>query len=288
MIETRRAPLVIALALLATALPASLGCKPSGEGTGAAAADEAPIERRACRHVASVTADLSEADCLNEAGRLSRMCRNAEAIFACFTDLEEGDDWQLCTERCEDMTVAAQDERREGTPSPDGWRVVSEASLVPAQQQQRERAAAARQELAETLVARLLTTIQGEGAVAAIDVCRQAAPQIAAQVAETHGVAIGRTSHRLRNPANQPPDWARTQVEQRVAEPVLLSGPDGQLGVLTPIRTSAVCLQCHGAADALAPGVTEILAQHYPADRATDFEEGDLRGWFWVEVGGAP
>ena len=30
--------------------------------------------------------------------------------------------------------------------------------------------------------------------------------------------------------------------------------------------------------------VKEALAASYPADRATGFREGDLRGWFWIEV----
>jgi hypothetical protein len=30
--------------------------------------------------------------------------------------------------------------------------------------------------------------------------------------------------------------------------------------------------------------VREELAERYPADRATGFKVGDIRGWFWVEV----
>ena len=30
--------------------------------------------------------------------------------------------------------------------------------------------------------------------------------------------------------------------------------------------------------------VREALATHYPADQATGFQTGDLRGWFWVTV----
>jgi len=27
-----------------------------------------------------------------------------------------------------------------------------------------------------------------------------------------------------------------------------------------------------------------VLAAKYPMDQATGFKEGDLRGWFWIEV----
>jgi hypothetical protein len=30
--------------------------------------------------------------------------------------------------------------------------------------------------------------------------------------------------------------------------------------------------------------VTAAHAAKYPKDQATGFKEGDLRGWFWVEV----
>ncbi len=34
----------------------------------------------------------------------------------------------------------------------------------------------------------------------------------------------------------------------------------------------------------LDPAVKEVLASGYPRDEATGFAEGDLRGWFWIEV----
>jgi mono/diheme cytochrome c family protein len=51
-----------------------------------------------------------------------------------------------------------------------------------------------------------------------------------------------------------------------------------------PITISAQCLACHGARDRLAPGVADALAKLYPKDNATGYDDGDLRGWFWVEV----
>ena len=45
-----------------------------------------------------------------------------------------------------------------------------------------------------------------------------------------------------------------------------------------------MCDSCHGPADRIDPAVQAMLAVRYPGDRATGFVEGQLRGWFWVEV----
>ena len=69
---------------------------------------------------------------------------------------------------------------------------------------------------------------------------------------------------------------------------------------LAQIRVGAVVVESHAAsprqggygdADAgegagIAADVLDALKKNYPDDQATGFEEGDLRGWFWVEVGG--
>jgi hypothetical protein len=41
---------------------------------------------------------------------------------------------------------------------------------------------------------------------------------------------------------------------------------------------------CHGLEDQITPDVKSQLAELYPEDRATGFKEGDLRGWFWIEM----
>ena len=46
------------------------------------------------------------------------------------------------------------------------------------------------------------------------------------------------------------------------------------------IPTGAVCLNCHGTK--IAPEVSQALAGLYPEDRATGFNEGDIRGAFVV------
>ena len=104
------------------------------------------------------------------------------------------------------------------------------------------------------------------------------------------GIAAGRTSDRLRNPANAPPAWAAALVAasgvRRLARDTdgFVVDLDRSLGVLRPILHQRMCDSCHGPADRFDPAVQAMLAARYPGDRATGFVEGQLRGWFWVEV----
>ncbi len=124
-----------------------------------------------------------------------------------------------------------------------------------------------------------------DGPAAAIDACRVKAPEIAANLS-TDGVRMGRSSHRLRNPANAGPEWieatlARYVEDSRAREPVPVELDDERLGYIEPIVMQPMCLTCHG--DSLAAPVAEAINELYPEDQATGFEVGELRGIFWVE-----
>lgn len=155
---------------------------------------------------------------------------------------------------------------------------------VPEQAPRRAAATAARDQLASQLMAELTSALTAGGPAKAIAVCRDRAPALAAQVGSERHLRIGRTSQRLRNPANGAPAWAAAHVASAAAEPAFFVGPARQLGALFPIRLMPQCVQCHGRAEDLSPDVRGALQQHYPGDAATGFAAGDLRGWFWVEV----
>ncbi len=123
------------------------------------------------------------------------------------------------------------------------------------------------------------------GPANAIDVCRLEAPALAAEHSK-EGVRIGRSSHRLRNPANSGPVWVREAIAAWLEDPQdraprTVSLDAGREGYVEPILTQPLCLACHGSS--LDPAVAEALAAHYPNDEATGFEAGDLRGAAWVE-----
>jgi hypothetical protein len=134
------------------------------------------------------------------------------------------------------------------------------------------------------LSTRLLTEMSRRGPAEAVEVCHKIAPQLAQEVGQSYGVKIGRTGVRLRNPQNVPPEWATPLLESLPTEPVFTELPDQRTGALFPIMLKVQCLTCHGPEDRMADDILTRLKKLYPDDRATGFQEGDLRGWFWVEV----
>jgi rhodanese-related sulfurtransferase len=126
-----------------------------------------------------------------------------------------------------------------------------------------------------------------EGPEPAIDACRLEAPRIADSLASDI-LRVGRTSHRLRNPANAPEPWMEPLLaELRAAEPGAIphrvaSIGDGRIGYVEPIYVQPPCLTCHGSD--LGPSIRSRLREAYPSDQATGFAVGDFRGLFWVEL----
>lgn len=125
-----------------------------------------------------------------------------------------------------------------------------------------------------------------QGPVAAVSVCNVKAPAIAVESSRA-GTKVGRASHKLRNPANEAPDWVKPILDAYVANPgdhaprkVALAG--GRAGYVEPILIQPLCLTCHGSA--LAPDVAARIAELYPQDQAVGFELDDLRGVWWIEA----
>jgi len=132
-----------------------------------------------------------------------------------------------------------------------------------------------------------LTEGLAKGPENAVDACRLRAPDIAA-AASTPVLDVGRTSHKLRNPANSPRDWMKPLLADYLARPddrapKLVELPNGRRGYVEPIVVQPMCTTCHGTEVAEAVG-TRIKAL-YPADQATGFSVGDFRGMFWMEIG---
>lgn len=149
---------------------------------------------------------------------------------------------------------------------------------------------------AQQLAGRLITELTqalAESPAAAIRVCSERAPAIAAEVSAATGATVGRTAARVRNPANAPTEWQQRGLEYFAtqlaagAEPASLEFTetlvvDGHTlrRWMKPVMTAPLCLTCHGAA--LAPEVAAAVGERYPADQATGFAVGDLRGAVFV------
>jgi hypothetical protein len=148
-----------------------------------------------------------------------------------------------------------------------------------------ERARDLAAELQGTLKTALMESLTA-GPAEAIEACAVMAPDLAAGLS-TDGVRIGRTSHRLRNPANAAPAWVEPLVEEYRetapgAESQALWIDDSTVGYVEPIYVQKPCLACHG--EAVADDVLQEIQATYPQDRATGFHEGEFRGVIWVEI----
>lgn len=144
--------------------------------------------------------------------------------------------------------------------------------------------------LAGALTATLKQGIKAHGHAASVKLCNLQAPAIT-KVSSAEGGAtdwtVSRTSLKLRSPANTPDGWVEQVMrdfEQRKAngEPAKAIAHtevrDGEFYLVKAIPTKAGCLACHGTN--VAEDVKSKLADLYPDDKATGFNEGDIRGVF--------
>lgn len=150
-----------------------------------------------------------------------------------------------------------------------------------------ERARGAVAKLKGTLVGELQKQIAAAGPAGAIGVCGEAAARIRTEVSSPD-LQIGRTSSKLRNPANTAPAWVAPLLAELESAPADKRGPrevklpNGGLGYVEPLVTQPLCLACHGPT--LAPDVKAAVAAKYPQDKAIGYREGDVRGLVWVEL----
>ena len=149
----------------------------------------------------------------------------------------------------------------------------------------------AAQTFGKTLKGELQAAMKQGGPMAAVSVCNERAPEIAAQLSEETGFTLRRTS--LKPRATEPHDWERDVLKQFEArhadgEPPQsiewheVASVDGekQLRYMKAIGTKGVCLTCHGTD--IDPALKAKIDKLYPEDRAVGFEEGDIRGAFSI------
>jgi uncharacterized membrane protein YfcA len=156
--------------------------------------------------------------------------------------------------------------------------------------QQGRQAAAA---LFGNLMGRLGPAMAEGGVVGAMKVCQTEAMELTGKTAadwRDKGVAsIRRIGVRTRNPQNEKDAvdeamLAAFLAQWDAASPTPPSGnvvalrAGGEVRYYHPVPVAASCLACHGAPSDMEPTTLSALAELYPADEATDFAEGDLRG----------
>ena len=145
--------------------------------------------------------------------------------------------------------------------------------------------------LIQKLGGELKTAISEKGPENAISVCKERAPQIAAEVSKTFNFDVRRVSPKNRNPAGAPDAWereAQAGLEKRLAAGEKPETLDTWQVVRTPagkqfryakaLPVQPLCLTCHGDAAAIPDGVKARLAAEYPLDKATGYAPGMVRG----------
>ncbi len=143
-----------------------------------------------------------------------------------------------------------------------------------------------------TLKAELLKAVEEKGAPHAISVCSVKAPEIAAKTSAASGWTVARSSHKLRNPGNEPDAYTAAVIEEfltrqaagekadDLAKAAIVDDENGKtFRLVMAIPTGKLCLNCHGG-DEIKPAVAAKLAELYPKDRARGFKVGEMRGVF--------
>ena len=146
-------------------------------------------------------------------------------------------------------------------------------------------------DLVKKLGGTLKADIAAHGPETAISVCKEKAPQIAKAIMDEKNVKIRRVTTQNRNPKSVPDAWEAkvlTDFEQRLAkgekpdtlEYYQVTQEDGQqtFRYMKGLVIQPLCLTCHGTPENIPDGVKAKLTELYPADKATGYSVGMLRG----------
>ena len=142
----------------------------------------------------------------------------------------------------------------------------------------------ATKKLGSTMKERVSTAMAEGGTVAAIPACQADAPTLTA-AAGSATVTVGRSSAKLRNPANAGPEWVQDWLQDnsdKRFDQVTGSSDlvDGEARLIRPIQMEPGCLACHGSN--IDEATQAALSAAYPQDQATGYSAGDLRGAVWA------
>ncbi len=184
------------------------------------------------------------------------------------------------------IACSSPDSGSAGAPSGSAAPLSKEAAAVAA-------AKSAAGTLGTRLRTRLTDAMNNGGAANAVQVCSAEAQPMAEAVAKETGARVGRSSVKLRNPKDAPPGWVQTwllaqgdkKAEATSGIEGVFDSPTGKVArFLKPIAVEGACLSCHGDPAQMSEPIKAAIAAKYPDDKATGYQNGDLRGALWAEV----
>lgn len=145
----------------------------------------------------------------------------------------------------------------------------------------------------QRLSLQLITALREGGPVTGIEVCARQAPAIAAALSQETGSEVRRISLAPRNPAAMPEAYLQAPLQDLQARPLNEEGRPRMIGWIegrgvdarhitlrSVVMQDQPCGACHGKE--IAPDVQAAIDRHYPADMATGFSAGELRGAIMV------
>lgn len=154
--------------------------------------------------------------------------------------------------------------------------------------------ASTRTDEARTLVGRFVGQLKPQlkqamaagGPAHAVAVCAEVAPALMDRLSAETGWQVRRVSLQARNAERAEPDaWERAVLQQFAARQAAgtpasqlqqAAVTDGRFRYMQAQGTEGLCLACHG--ETLSPAVQAALDTHYPDDRATGYQLGEVRG----------
>lgn len=148
---------------------------------------------------------------------------------------------------------------------------------------------------ATELKGELVSAMKSGGPLNAIGVCNVQAPQIADRISQSSDWTVARSSHKLRNPANEADDFTAKAIAGFLTRQASGEKPDTMVKaeileengkkvfrLVKAIPTAEVCVACHGG-ETVKPEVVAALKEHYPDDKARGFKIGEIRGVFTLK-----
>ncbi len=137
--------------------------------------------------------------------------------------------------------------------------------------------------LQKILLENVMQATKAGGPEYAVEFCNERAIPLTDSISILYNCRIQRISDKPRNPLNQP-SAADMLVLNRMKMPgqakAELVSEAGSIVYYKPVKISMpACLNCHGNENGqINPNTLSVLKQKYPADKATGYKEGDLRG----------
>lgn len=137
------------------------------------------------------------------------------------------------------------------------------------------------------LSGKLKAEMKAGGPLQAVPFCNVHAMPLSDSLSTVYDAKIERVATKYRNPENQAKGhdievmdtYLATKAEGKGLTPQIYTNEEGKSVFYAPIVLKAECIVCHGHPESqVKPETLSALAEAYPNDLATGFEEGDVRG----------